>query len=181
MKVLAFAGSSSRNSINKQLVEFARAQFKEEETKILDLNDYEMPIFSIDKEKSAGIPQLAFDFSAEIEACDLLLISLAEHNGAYSAAFKNIFDWLSRIPGKTVFQNKAIFLMATSPGPRGGSSVLEIAKNRFPFNGGKVVESFSLPSFEETFHAKKGISNPTLLEEFSQKIEKIKQDFKQEL
>lgn len=181
MKVLAFAGSSSKNSINKRLVEFAAQLFNEESTKILDLNDFEMPIFSIDKEKTNGIPQLAYDFSAEIEECDIILLALAEHNGAYSAAFKNLFDWLSRIPGKTVFQSKAIFLMATSPGPRGGSSVLEIAKNRFPFNGGNVVDSFSLPSFEETFQAKKGISNPTLLEEFTLKIEKIKQELNNEL
>jgi hypothetical protein len=41
--------------------------------------------------------------------------------------------------------------MATSPGARGGSSVLDIAKNRFPFQGGDVKGSFSLPSFHENF------------------------------
>lgn len=46
-----------------------------------------------------------------------------------------------------------------SPGVRGGSSVLEIAKNRFPFQGGIVKGSFSLPNFNDNFDAEKGITN----------------------
>lgn len=174
MKVLAFAGSNSKTSINRQLVEFTASYFDESEVEILDLNDYEMPLYGIDKELEEGIPALAFDFSKKIEQVDLILISLAEHNGAYTVAFKNIFDWVSRIPKTPVFQDKNVFLMATSHGPRGGSTVLEIAKNRFPFNGGIVVDTFSLPSFGETFTPGKGITNDTLEEELANKIAKIK-------
>jgi len=174
MRVIAFAGSTSEKSINKQLVEFAASYFSEEDLEILDLNDYEMPIFCIDKEAQNGIPKEAFTFSKKMEDADLILISLAEHNGAYSAAFKNVFDWASRIPSKSVFHDKGIFLMATSPGPKGGSNVLEIAKNRFPWNGGRVLDTFSLPSFSETFEFGTGVSNETLKEELETKIEKIK-------
>lgn len=176
MKVLAFAGSTSSESINKLLVEFAASQFAEHEVEMLDLNDFEMTIFSVDKEKHSGIPAQSILFSEAIDRSDLILLSLAEHNGAYSAAFKNIFDWVSRIPNRTVFANKPIFLMSTSPGPRGGSGVLEIAKNRFPFNGGVIINTFSLPSFFETFQKDKGIINETLNEEFQQKIHQIKQE-----
>ena len=41
--------------------------------------------------------------------------------------------------------------MAASPGARGGVSVLELAKNRFPYMGGNIVSSFSLPNFYDTF------------------------------
>jgi chromate reductase len=176
MKVLAFAASSSSQSINKKLVSFVASYFLNDEVDILDLNDYEMPIFSVDKEHLHGIPSLAFDFSAKIASADLILISFAEHNGAYSAAFKNIFDWVSRIPKVPVFQDKPLFLMATSPGPRGGASVLELAKNRFPFNGGQVIDTFSLPSFGETFQEGKGIINPTFLQELENKITQIQQN-----
>lgn len=117
-----------------------------------------MPIFSTDKEADNGIPQLAHDFYSKLGTADLIVISFAEHNGAYSAAFKNIFDWTSRINAKT-FQEKQTLLLSTSPGPRGGSSVLEIAKNRFPFQGALVKGSFSLPSFYENFDAVNGIIN----------------------
>ena len=144
-KIIAFGASSSETSINKQLVTYAANQFENTTVEILDLNDYEMPIFSIDKEKN-GIPKLAHDFYNKLGTADLIIISFAEHNGVYAAAFKNIFDWTSRVNMK-VFQDKAMFLLATSHGPRGGSTVLEIAKNRFPFQGGIVKGSFSLPSF----------------------------------
>ena len=160
-KILAFGASSSKTSINKQLATYTANQFKNASVEILDLNDYEMPIFSIDKEKENGIPQLAHDFYAKLGSADLIIISFAEHNGAYSAAFKNIFDWASRINGKT-FQEKPMLLLATSPGARGGSSVLDIATKRFPFQGGIVKGSFSLPSFNDNFDAEKGITNEDL-------------------
>jgi chromate reductase, NAD(P)H dehydrogenase (quinone) len=171
-KILAFGASNSTKSINKQLATYAVSLFENTTNEILDLNDYEMPIYSIDKEKENGIPQLAHDFYNKIGSADLIVISFAEHNGAYTAAFKNIFDWISRINGKT-FQEKPMFLLATSPGARGGSSVLEIANKRFPFQGGDVKGSFSLPNFNDNFDAEKGITNPELKKQLLELIQSI--------
>lgn len=158
-KIIAFAGSSSKTSINKQLATYAANQFENASVEVLDLNDYEMPVFSVDMEKENGIHKLATDFYAKIGSADLLVISFAEHNGNFSAAFKNVLDWTSRINAKT-FQEKDMLLLATSPGARGGSSVLEIATKRFPFQGGNVKGSFSLPSFYENFDIVNGIIHP---------------------
>lgn len=171
-KIIAFGASSSSTSINKQLATYATTLFKNTTSEILDLNDYEMPIYSMDKEKKDGIPQLAHDFYNQLGAADLIIISFAEHNGAYSTAFKNIFDWMSRINGKT-FQEKPMLLLATSPGARGGSSVLEIANKRFPFQGGIVKGSFSLPSFNDNFDAEKGITNSDLKKQLEEIIDSI--------
>jgi NAD(P)H-dependent FMN reductase len=57
---------------------------------------------------------------------------------------------MSRIDGK-LWSDKPMLLMATSPGGRGGASVLEIAKGRFPYMGGNIVGEFSLPSFFDNF------------------------------
>jgi NAD(P)H-dependent FMN reductase len=158
-KIIAFGASSSKQSINKQLATFAANQFQNVSVEILDLNDYEMPIFSVDKEKENGIHPLAQEFYSKLGTADLILISFAEHNGNYSTAFKNILDWTSRINSKT-FQEKPMLLLATSPGARGGSSVLDIATKRFPFQGGIVKGSFSLPSFYENFDVINGIIHP---------------------
>ncbi|UGS23263.1 NADPH-dependent FMN reductase [Flavobacterium channae] len=158
-KIIAFGASSSKNSINKQLATYAANQFQNVSIEILDLNDYEMPIFSVDKEKENGIHPLAQEFYEKLGTADLILISFAEHNGNYSTAFKNILDWTSRINSKT-FQEKPMLLLATSPGARGGSSVLDIASKRFPFQGGIVKGSFSLPSFYENFDVVNGIIHP---------------------
>ena len=171
-KITAFGASNSKNSINKQLATYTASLFKNATVEILDLNDYEMPIYSIDYEKQHGFPQLAHDFYAKLGESDLVIISFAEHNGAYSTAFKNIFDWTSRINGK-VFQGKPMLLLATSPGARGGSSVLEIAKDRFPRQDAKVVGSFSLPSFNDNFDSQIGITNEELKKQLLEIIDSI--------
>lgn len=148
--IIAFAGSNSKTSINKQLATYAASLTEGLNVKILDLNDYEVPLFGTDYNEENGIPENAQEFFEEIKETDGIILSLAEHNGAYSAAFKNIFDWMSIIDGKT-FQNKPMLLMATSPGARGGLSVLEVAKNRFPYHDGNIVAEFSLPSFGDNF------------------------------
>lgn len=87
-KIIAFGASSSTNSINKQLAVYAASQFENTDVEVLDLNDYEMPIFSLDKESKNGIPELANNFYNKLGTADLIVVSLAEHNGAYSTAFK---------------------------------------------------------------------------------------------
>ena len=160
-KIIAFGASSSKSSINKQLATYTANQFQNATIEILDLNDYEMPVFSVDKQAENGIHPLAQEFYAKIGSADFIVISFAEHNGNFSSAFKNILDWSSRINAKT-FQEKPMLLLATSPGARGGSSVLDIATKRFPFQGGIVKGSFSLPSFNDNFDAEKGITNEEL-------------------
>ena len=171
-KIIAFGGSSSKNSINKQLATYVANLFPNAYVEVLDLNEYEMPIFSVDREKEHGIHPLAQDFYAKIGEADLIVLSLAEHNGAYSSAFKNILDWASRINNKT-FQQKPMLLLATSPGARGGASVLDIATKRFPFQGADLKGSFSLPTFFENFDAVNGIINPELKKQLQEIINLI--------
>jgi chromate reductase, NAD(P)H dehydrogenase (quinone) len=171
-KIIAFGASSSKNSINKQLATYTANQFRNAEVEVLDLNNFELSVYSTDKEKEEGIPQLANDFYTKLGSADLIIISFAEHNGSYSAAFKNIFDWSSRINSKT-FQEKPMLLLATSPGPRGASTILEIAKNRFPFQGGIVKGSFSLPSFNDNFNAESGITNEDLKSQLMEIVNSI--------
>jgi chromate reductase len=68
-KIIAFGASSSKVSINKQLATYAAGQFENAAVEILDLNDYEMPIFSTDKETATGIPTY---FSPLIVRSDIL-------------------------------------------------------------------------------------------------------------
>lgn len=170
MKIIAFAGSNSQHSINKQLATYAANQFDNADVEVLDLNDFAMPLFSVDLEKEIGQHQLAKAFLKKIEDADVLVVSLAENNGNYSVAFKNIFDWCSRIT-KDVFYQKDMLLMATSPGPRGGASVLEIANNAFPRFGAQVKATFSLPTFNANFDlVQNNISNLELDKELKEII-----------
>ena len=158
-KIIAFAASNSSRSINKQLVSYAAGLLADVEVEIIDLNDFELPLFSIDREDQLGQPDLAHAFLQKIDNSDGIIISFAEHNGCYSAAYKNIYDWASRIKPE-VYQDKPMVLLATSPGGRGGKSVLDLALSQIPRFGGQIKASVSVPMFAENFNSDSGrVSN----------------------
>ena len=173
--LLVFAGSNSSDSINKQLAIYAASLVDNSKSNILDLNDFDLPIYSKDLESENGIPDNANKFFEHMKAADGIVISLAENNGAYSAVFKNLFDWLSRIEQKT-FLGKPMLLMSTAPGGRGGATVLEMAHSRFPRHNANIVAEFSLPFFKEKF------SNGKIVDkEFNDKLEEAVKSFQKEL
>jgi chromate reductase len=176
MKILAFGASNSKNSINKKLAIYATTFFDDAEVNILDLNDFEMPLFSVDLESTAGKPNAAYKFLDAISQSDLLIISMAEHNGSYTVAFKNILDWSSRINGK-VFQDKPMILLSTSTGARGARSVLESAKIRFPFHAANILASFSLPEFGKNFSEQNGMVSADLKNSFISELQAVKLHF----
>lgn len=156
MKVLAFGASNSRTSINQQLAAYALSLLEGNvDSDVIDLNDYEMPLYSVDTEQASGIPEQARTLFNKIGESDAVIISFAEHNGTYTAAYKNIFDWCSRIDQK-VFQNKPMVLLSTSPGPGGASSVLSSANGSAPFFAADVKGSLSVPSFFDNFDVETG-------------------------
>jgi NAD(P)H-dependent FMN reductase len=154
MKILAFAASNSQKSINKQLILYATKIISTNDIEILDINDYEIPIYSPEREqqflKNGNPPEKAQQFYNKISNADALIISFAEHNGSYTAAYKNLFDWASRINPK-VYQNKDTIMLATSPGAKGASSVLQSAVDSAPYFAANVKASLSIPNFYQVF------------------------------
>ena len=170
-QVLVFAGSNSNKSINKKLAIYASTFIKNLKIKILDLNDFELPIYSEQHQTDFGIPENAIEFLSNIKHSEGIILSLAEHNGAYTAAFKNLFDWMS-VKDSKLWSNIPMLLLATSPGTRGGKSVLEIAKSRFPYMGGNIIDTFSLPLFSDNFKENK-IINSDLNEVLKLKVKSL--------
>ncbi len=170
-KVLVFAGSNSKLSINKQLATYAATYLENVEIQLVDLNDFPLPVYGVDLEQEFGIPQNAQLFFKLIENVDGIILSLAEHNGSYSTAFKNLFDWLSRINAKP-WNDKPMLLMSTSSGARAGQSVLQAAKSRFPYMGANIIANFSLPSFYDNFYDGK-IKDAFLNDELKDQVKKF--------
>jgi len=168
-KIIAFGGSNSKQSINKKLAVLAASKLKNTEFTILDLNDFPVPLYGIDTEVEEGIPENIKNFSDLLSSTDGIILSLAEHNGAYTTAFKNLFDWLSRLD-KNVWKNKPMLLMSTSPGGRGGASVFNTANNSFPHLGGNIVANYSL-SFFTKHYSENEILDKKLNEEFLKEID----------
>ncbi|USD59283.1 NAD(P)H-dependent oxidoreductase [Vibrio sp. SCSIO 43140] len=155
MKVIAFGASTSSTSINKALATYAAGLIEGADVEVLDLAQFDVPLFSEDKEKEIGQAEGAKAFLEAIQQADALVISFAEHNGHHPAAYKNLFDWATRID-REVFKGIPAVYLATSPGPGGASNVLAAATNSAPYFGGNVKASVSVPSFYDVFDLEAG-------------------------
>lgn len=173
--IVTIGGSTSKKSINKLLAEYTGALIKDVTMIKVDLNDFTMPLFSVDIESELGLPKETTRLNSIFEKADGFIVSLAEHNGAYSAAFKNGFDWLSRIETK-VWRGKPMLLLSTSPGMRGGLNVLELARGTFPRMGAKLIGSMPFPSFYDNFKENKIVND-----ELRIKLDEFIVSFKEEI
>lgn len=150
IRILALGTSSNRQSINLDLATYAASLVEGAEIEVLSVADYELPLFSDAREEELGLPELAQRFMARIAAADAIVPSFAEYNGSYTASFKNIFDWASRID-RRVFQGKPAVFLSTSPGAGGAQSVLKQALGSAEYNGAHIVASLSLPKFSQNY------------------------------
>ncbi len=162
LKVLAIGTSSNRNSINLQLATYAARLIEGASVDVLSAADYEMPLYSDAREAELGSPEPAQRFMQKIAEADAIVISFAEYNGSYTASFKNLFDWASRIDTR-VFQRKPTVFLSTSPGGGGAQSVLAQAEQSAKYYGADLVATLSVPKFREQFEPNSGLMRQTAL------------------
>ncbi len=127
VKILAFCGSSRRDSVNRKLLEIAASGARNDgaEVTLITLADYPLPIYDAELESAHGVPERARALQEMFAGHDALLVASPEHNGGYTALLKNMLDWVSRPtvtgnPGQTLFAGKVAAVVSASPGPMGG-------------------------------------------------------------
>ena len=124
--ILVFAGSARRGAFSKQLAAAATTTISEWGAKptLIDLADYDAPIYNGDLEDAGGIPDTIIEFRRLVATHHGIAIATQEYNGFVTPLLLNLFCWASRpSPGDdfgTVFQGKPVALMASSPGRLGG-------------------------------------------------------------
>ncbi|WP_340680569.1 NADPH-dependent FMN reductase [Paraglaciecola sp.] len=150
MKILAFAASNNPQSINQQLALSVARLLPLAQVITLNIDDYELPIYSEQREAVLGSPVQVTAFLQQIASADGLIVSFAEHNGTFTAAFKNLYDWASRSQ-RYIFQHKPTLFLATAPGQGGAKSVLQAAVQSASFMGAKLTSSVSVPNFHQVF------------------------------
>jgi NAD(P)H-dependent FMN reductase len=129
-RILVFAGSVRRASLNKTLARLAAAHCRAlgADATYIDLADYPMPLYDGDIEAGDGPPENAFRLRELIAAHDGLLIASPEYNNSIPPLLKNTLDWVSRTPrvrGANPFAGKVAGLLAASPGSLGGMRGLD--------------------------------------------------------
>lgn len=125
-RLLAFAGSVRRDSFNARLARFAarEAEAAGAEALLLDLAEFDLPLYNGDLEAGEGLPPGAARLKELFLAHDGFLIASPEYNGSISPLLKNAIDWVSRPvagqPPLVWYAGKVAGLMAASPGALGG-------------------------------------------------------------
>ncbi len=158
-RILAFAGSTRRESWNKKLIRIAvqAAQTAGAEVSLVDLADYPMPLYDGDLENEKGIPENGMKFKQLMNDHDGFLISCPEYNSSISGVLKNTIDWASRqAEGEKplqCFKGKVVSLMSASPGRLGGLRGL-VHVRAILGNVGCIVlpEQVAVPSASEAFN-----------------------------
>jgi len=125
-KIIAFAGSARKDSVNKKALRIAAAAAEQAgaQVTVVDLADYPMPVYNGDLEQQEGMPEKAKQFKELLKQHDGLLIASPEYNSSVSALLKNVIDWASR-PEEgeqplAAFAGKTAAILSASPGGIGG-------------------------------------------------------------
>lgn len=147
-KIIAFSGSNSSQSINHDLITYVSSQL--EGVKVIRLTDFDIPMYGIDLEKSAGIPAGVRNLMALLTEADAVIISTPEHNGLMPAFFKSILDWLSRT-GVKYLAEKPTLVLSTSPGNGAGKNAAFFVEKILGYAGANVIGRFNMPRFGDNF------------------------------
>ena len=151
-RILAFAGTNSKKSINKELIKYTTTLI-ESKVIAIDLNDYDCPIHTQDQQ-TEDLPKKIQKLAKFFKEANAFIISLETVNFSFAVVYQNIMNWLleaNKENPKELFDGRPVLLMGASEDGLGGKLVLEQAQNVYPDFGADVVGTFSLPMFGENF------------------------------
>ncbi|MBN1944546.1 MAG: NAD(P)H-dependent oxidoreductase [Bradymonadales bacterium] len=157
-RILAFSGSSRRESLNQKalLVAARGAEKAGGEVTIIRLSDYLMPIYDGDLEQRDGPPQAAATLRRLMVDHHGFLVASPEYNGSITPLLKNALDWVSRpTPDRSnlaAFDHKVVGLIGASPSSLGAMRSLMHIRWILSKLGALVLpDQVSLPSADKSF------------------------------
>lgn len=120
------------------------------EVKILDLNEYQFPIFEERLKFQEAPDEKTKQFAAEIVNSDGVIIVTPEYNGGYPASLKNAIDLLH-----AEWKRKPISFVTVSTGMFGGAQVTtSLLFSLWKIGAWVVPAPFPVPKVIENFNEK---------------------------
>jgi len=166
VRLLAFAASLRRDSINRKLlgpaVELARAAGAQVD--VAHYSEFEMPIFNADLQQASGFPAGAEALARRVRETDGMLIVSPEYNYSLPGTLKNAIDWVSRMRPMPL-RGKSALLISASDSAAGG--IRGLWQLRIPLEGLGVVvypDMFWLPHALSAFDGSGALTDPKLAE-----------------
>ncbi|MDT8408006.1 MAG: NAD(P)H-dependent oxidoreductase [Wenzhouxiangellaceae bacterium] len=157
-KILAFAGSTRKESFNRKLLALAveLAGKADLDVRHIELADFPLPIMDEDLEAEQGQPAHATEIRRMMLDCDALMLACPEYNSSITPLMKNVIDWVSRkeTGGGDLgpYKNKKALLIGASPGRFGGQRSIATVRSILGNIGVSVFENdFTLAGAADAF------------------------------
>jgi NAD(P)H-dependent FMN reductase len=116
-------------------------------TQIIDLKEYDFPVFSETLKNQKNPTKKVLDFAEKIKLSDGIIIVTPEYNGGYPASLKNAIDVLY-----SEWRHKPVAIVTVSAGPFAGSQVLlSLQFTLWKMKAWTITEQFSVPNVEENY------------------------------
>ena len=123
-------------------------------TEILDLREYNFPLFDNPLKAQKNPTAQTLDFVKKIKASEGIIIVTPEYNGGFPASLKNVIDLLLED-----WRHKPIAIATVSAGPFAGSQALtSLQFTLWKIKAWTITEMFSVPKVQESYDE---TGNPT--------------------
>lgn len=125
MKLLAFAASNRKESMNRKLA-YRAAEFARTEGAAIEFVEYDAfnaPSYDDEAFDGQTFPASVAGFAARLAACNGIILASPEYNWSFPGSLKNLIDWASVVKPNP-FDKKTVLLLSASPSLRGGAEGL---------------------------------------------------------
>ncbi len=182
-KIIAFAGSVRRGSINQSALELAieGARDAGADVEAINLRDYAMPLYDADWHADNGVPDSTRALREKLRGVQGLLIASPEYNAAITPLLKNTIDWLSQSVesgigaggGRMPFEGKMVGLLGASAGAFGTIRALPSVSFILSNLGAMVLPVLAVPGADKLFATDGTVANErqaTMLRELGGRV-----------
>jgi len=174
MKILMFAASFRKDSLNKKLIRNAHKMIPAGHELILrEFNDFHMPLYDGDLETSSGIPDGGKKMIEAIQGAQAIIISSPEYNFGIPGTLKNAIDWTSRM-SPVPWNGKQVLLMGASPGMVGTNRGLwEVRKALEALSAFVYPEMLGVAQAHKAFDQNDQLTEPRMLDQLQKLLNKF--------
>lgn len=141
------ASSGNNQKLALRLQELAKEQNCE--TKLINLVDLRLPLYSTKEEEENGIPEIAKELASDILGLKAFIFVAPEYNGVMPPVLNNAMAWTSRATKdwRDAFNEKIVALATHSGG--GGAKGLQAMRMMFQHLGANIIAREVLTTYEK--------------------------------
>ena len=181
-KITVISGSSRAESYNLKLATQLAAitDATNAEVSLINLKDFDLPIYNGDLEDAEGLPGTAKLLKLRLAESTGLIFTCPEYNGFMTPLLINAIDWCTRSEDASVdlsgFTGKTVLVASASPGAGGGARAATHLKTMLSGLGSVIFpQSMVVPSAYNAFDDEGKLLDEAMTKRAEQLIEKFVQ------